>query len=140
LLVDGGRAPFNVVWVDHVVDVILRAAARTDLAGEAFNVMDEVDKRPPSVREVAEILAQQAGLPPPRLSLPFPVAMGLGHVVQRLHRLVGASGSPALTPFVVKLLSRDVIYDASKAVRVLGWKPEVSARVGLAREAARRRR
>jgi nucleoside-diphosphate-sugar epimerase len=140
LLVDGGRAPFNVVWVDHVVDVILRAAARSDLAGEAFNVMDEVDKRPPSVREVAEILAQQAGLPPPRLSLPFPVAMGLGHVVQRVHRLVRASGSPALTPFVVKLLSRDVIYDASKAVRVLGWKPEVGARVGLAREAARRRR
>lgn len=128
------------VRVDHVVDVVLRAAARSDLAGEAFNVMDAVDKRPPSVREVAEILAQQAGLPPPRLSLPFPVAMALGHVVQRAHRLVRASGSPALTPFVVKPLSRDVIYDASKAVRVLGWKPEVSARVGLAREAARRRR
>jgi nucleoside-diphosphate-sugar epimerase len=140
LLVDGGRAPFNVVWVDHVVDVLLRAAARPDLAGEAFNVMDEVDKRPPSVREVVEILAREAGLPLPRVSLPYPVAMGLGHVVQRAHRLFGAKGAPAITPFVVKILTRDVIYDASKAARVLGWKPEVGARVGLAREAARRRR
>lgn len=38
------------------------------------------------------------------------------------------------------LASKGAIYDASKAVRVLGWKPEVSARVGLGREAARRRR
>lgn len=140
LLVDGGRAPFNVVWVDHVVDVLLRAAARPDLAGEAFNVMDEVDKRPPTVREVGEILARGAGLPLPRLSLPYPIAMGLGHAVQRAHRLLGASGSPMITPFVVKIMTRDVIYDSSKAVRLLGWKPEVSARVGLAREAARRRR
>ena len=43
LLIDGGEAPLNVVWVDHLVDVILLAAAHPGAAGHAFNVMDEVD-------------------------------------------------------------------------------------------------
>ena len=73
LLIDGGRAPLNVVWVDHVVDVLLLAAAHPAAPGQAFNVMDEVDAAPPSVREVAEIIAREAGLPRPLLSIPAPV-------------------------------------------------------------------
>ena len=138
LLVDGGRAPLNVVWVDHVVDVILRAAARSDLGGEAFNVMDDVSERPPSVREVGETIAREAGLPPPSLSLPFPVAMAMGHTLQRAYQLARAERPPPISPFVVKLLTRDVVYDASKATRLLGWKPEVGALEGIAREARRR--
>jgi nucleoside-diphosphate-sugar epimerase len=132
LLVDGGRTPLNVVWVDHVVDVLLRAAERKDIAGEAFNVMDEVDRRPPSVREVGETIAREVGLPPPKLSLPYPVAMAAAHVVARAFALARPDSTPPISPFVVKLLSRDVIYDASKAARMLGWSPKLSALTGIA--------
>jgi nucleoside-diphosphate-sugar epimerase len=37
--------------------------------------------------------------------------------------------------FVVKILTRDVIYDASKAAKLLGWKPRVRALEGLAEQA-----
>ena len=47
----------------------------------------------------------------------------------------GASGPAPITPFVVTQLTRHVIYDASKAVTVLGWSPKVRAREGLARAA-----
>lgn len=132
VLIDGGRAPLNLVWVDHVADVTLRAAERRDLAGEAFNVMDEVDRRPPSVREVSEMIALSAGLPPPRLSLPYPAAMAAAHVVARAFALARPNKHPPLSPFVVKLMSRHVIYDASKAARVLGWSPKLSALTGVA--------
>lgn len=135
LLVDGGRAPLNAVWVDHVASVLLLAAARPDLAGEAFNVMDEVSGRPPRVREVGEAIARALDLPPPRLSLPFPVAMGVASVIEVAHALRRAEGTPLLTRFLVKILSRDVIYDAGKAVRLLGWAPEVHTLEGITRVA-----
>jgi nucleoside-diphosphate-sugar epimerase len=133
LLIDGGRAPLNLVWVDHVVDVLLLAAEHPAAAGEIFNVMDEVDSRPPSVRQVAETIAREAGLPRPRLSLPKSVAMPLARLVEAGFARAGATGAAPLTPFVVTMLTRDVVYDASKAVRVLGWEPKVRTLDGVAR-------
>lgn len=133
LLIDGGEAPLNVVWVDHVVDVILRAAAHPGAAGHAFNVMDEVDTRPPSVREVAETIAREAGLPRPRLSIPQRPAAALARLVERGWDLAGAPGTAPLTPFVVTLLTRDVVYDSGKAVAMLGWSPQIRALQGIAR-------
>ena len=133
LLIDGGRAPLNVVWVDHVVDVLLLAAEHPAAAGQVFNVMDEVDSRPPSVRQIAETIAREAGLPRPRLSLPMGLAMPLAHLVEAGFERFGATGTPPLTPFVVTMLTRDVVYDASKAVRILGWAPQLRALDGIAR-------
>lgn len=136
VLIDGGAAPLNVVWVDHVASVILLAAARRDLGGEAFNVMDEVDRRPPSVREVFETIADAAGLPRPTISLPYPVAMAIAKGLGVGYSLARSQKTPPFTPFVVKILTRDVIYDASKARDELGWKPEVRALEGIYKQAA----
>jgi nucleoside-diphosphate-sugar epimerase len=97
--------------------------------------MDEVDGRPPSVAQVGAVLADAIGAPRPRVSLPYPVAMGVAHVVERAFRLKKSAEAPPLSPFVVKILTRDVVYDASKAVRLLGWRPQVRALDGLRREA-----
>jgi nucleoside-diphosphate-sugar epimerase len=135
LLIDGGVAPLNLAWVDHVVDVLLLCAEHPAAAGQVFNVMDEVDTTPPSVREVGEILAREAGLPRPFLAIPAPVARRLAQVVERGWNAAGAKGPPPITPFVVTQLTRHVIYDSSKAVAVLGWSPKLRAAQGLARTA-----
>jgi nucleoside-diphosphate-sugar epimerase len=123
------------VWVDHVIDVLLLAAEHPAAAGQAFNVMDEVDSRPPSVREVGEIIARAAGLPRPFLSLPQPAARALARVVEAVWTAARADGPAPLTPFVVTILTREVIYDASKAVALLGWSPKIRAAQGLAHAA-----
>lgn len=135
LLVDGGRAPLNVVSVDHVVDVTLRSVTHIEAIGESFNVVDEVEHPPPTVREVAETIAREAGLPPPGLTLPYSVAMALGHVVGRVFEVVKPGENPPISPFVVKILTRHVVYDASKAVRLLGFAPQHRALEGIARAA-----
>jgi nucleoside-diphosphate-sugar epimerase len=135
LLIDGGRAPLNVVWVDHVCEVLLLCATHPAAAGEAFNVMDEVDTFPPSVREVAEIIAREAHLPPPRVSLPKSVAMVLARALEGVWDRFQLRGTPPVTPFVVIILTREVVYDSTKAVRLLGWGPKIRAAEGLARAA-----
>jgi nucleoside-diphosphate-sugar epimerase len=135
LLIDGGRAPLNVAWVDHVVDVLLLAAQHPRAVGQAFNVMDEVDTSPPSVREVGEIIARELGLPRPIVSLPAPLARVLAEWVERGWNAIGAAGPLPITPFVVTMLTRHVLYDSSKAVAWLGWGPKVRAKEGLARAA-----
>lgn len=135
LLVNGGRAPLNMVWADHVAQVTLLAAEKAGISGEAFNIMDEVGGRPPEVREVAQTIAREASLPMPRLSLPFPVAMVLAQGVEKAFHLFKPNELPPLSPFVVRILTRHVIYDASKAVRVLGWKPQLHSLEGIGRYA-----
>jgi len=136
VLIDGGRAPLNLVWVDHVVDVVLAAAGRRDLGGEAFNVMDDVDKRPPSVRDVFETIARAAELPPPRIQLSYSAAMALAKTLEFGFSAVKSKKKPPLTPFVVKILTRDVIYDSSKAAAELGFTPRTTTLEGVARFAA----
>lgn len=132
VLISGGRAPLNVVSVDHVVDVLLLSGARAEAVGEAFNVMDEVDGKCPTVKEVGTAIADAIGAPRPKLSLPFPVAMVIGHAVERGFQIAKSKKVPPLSPFVVRILTRDVIYDSSKAARLLGWKPKVRALDGIA--------
>lgn len=135
-LIDDGRAPLNLVWVDHVVDVMLAAAARRDLGGEAFNVMDRVDKRPPTVREVFDTIGRAADLHPSRIRLPHAAAMALAKTLEFGFAAVKSTKKPPLTSFVVKMLTRDVIYDASKAAAVLGFVPRMDSLAGVAHFAA----
>lgn len=135
VLVDGGKAPLNMVWVDHASEVTMLAATTPGVDGEAFNVMDDVTETPPTVRTVAETIADAVGAPRPAISMPFGVAFALSHVVEAGFKLAKAKKVPPFTPFVVKILTRDVIYDASKAVRVLGWKPRKRSLEGLREEA-----
>jgi nucleoside-diphosphate-sugar epimerase len=131
VLIDEGRAALNVVWVDHVVDVVLAAALRPDLTGEAFNVMDTVDQRPPSVAEVFEAVARAAELPPPRIRLSYAAAMALAKSLEIGFSVSRTKKKPPITPFVVKMLTRDVIYDSSKAARELGFTPRMDPLTGV---------
>jgi len=133
--IGGGVAPLNMVWVDHVVDVVILAATKPGIDGEAFNVMDEVDGDPPTVREVATTIADAIGAPRPSVSLPYPLALGISHVVEKGFRVAGVEKVPPFTPFVVKYLTRHVIYDSTKAVRLLGWRPRKRSLDGLREEA-----
>jgi nucleoside-diphosphate-sugar epimerase len=118
ILIDGGRFPLNMVDVSDVVDVILRCCEQAAAIGEAFNV---AASPPPLVRDVFEAIADAAGLPRPRVSVPRGVAMVLARVLDAAYRAARSPRPPMVTPFVVTQLTRDVVYDASKAHRVLGW-------------------
>src|SRR5262249_10288485 len=76
---------------------------------------------PPPVREVMETIADAANLPRPRLSVPMRPALAIGRFLERAFKLARAKRPPPVTAFVVTQLTRDIVYDANKAGRVLGW-------------------
>jgi 2-alkyl-3-oxoalkanoate reductase len=134
LLVDQGRAPFNMVWVDHVVDLALKAAVSPAAVGEAFNVTD-ADDTTPTVRAVLHTIARAASLPPPpNLSVPYPIAMAGAAMISGAYRYLSPTTPPPVTPFAITALTSDVVYDATKARRLLGWKPRLTTLDGIARE------
>ena len=135
VFVEGGRAPLNMVWVDHVVDVVLLAAQAPGIAGEAFNVMDEIEGSPPTVRQVANAIAEEVGAPLARVSLPFPLALAVAHGVEAVWTATRRKTAPPLTPFIIETLSRHVVFDASKVVESLGFRPRRSSLEGLRAEA-----
>jgi nucleoside-diphosphate-sugar epimerase len=73
------------------------------------------------VREIVLAIADAAKLPAPCLSIPRSFAMVVARVLDDAFKRFGAKKPPPLTPFMVTILTRHVVYDASKARRVLGW-------------------
>jgi nucleoside-diphosphate-sugar epimerase len=61
--------------------------------------------------------------------------MALGRAAAFAQRMIAPEKAPVLSPFVVKILTRKVVYDSSKAARLLGWTPRVTASQGLREEA-----
>jgi len=135
VFIGGGDAPLGLVWVGHVVEIVLLAATKEGIAGEAFNVIDDVAGDPPSVREVATTIAAAVGAPRPSISIPYPLALGLSHVVERGYAMAKVEKVPPFTPFVVRILTRRAIVDATKAMRLLGWKPTKRSLDGIRDEA-----
>jgi nucleoside-diphosphate-sugar epimerase len=95
--------------------------------------MDTVSQEPPSVRAVSNAIANATDLPPPSRSVPYGVALVAAIVLDAVYKLVGSKTPPPVTPFVVRLMKLNVIYDASKATRLLGWTPHMKPLDGVAK-------
>ena len=64
------------------------------------------------------------------------VAMAAATLVESAWRLMGKDGAPPASPWVIRLLTLDVIYDSTKAVERLGWEPRMQPLEGIAKYAA----
>jgi nucleoside-diphosphate-sugar epimerase len=132
LLVAGGRAVAGLCYVENLIDAAL-LALRVDAArGEAFNVCDGLAV---TWRQFTDDLAGGLGVPGARLSLPYPLAFGLGTALEHGYRLARrASGLtlPALlSRQAVQVLGVDQDFCGEKARAMLGWEPRVGYREGL---------
>ncbi|HET9124950.1 MAG TPA: aminotransferase class III-fold pyridoxal phosphate-dependent enzyme [Solirubrobacteraceae bacterium] len=132
LLVDRGRANAGLVYIDNLVDAIVLALAHGDAVGEAFNVTDGLDV---TWREFTDGLADGLGAPRARLSVPYPVASGLGTVLEQSYRAVRRATrlqAPALlSRQAVHLMGIDQDFSNRKAREVLGWEPRVDYSQGM---------
>lgn len=114
LLPGGGRTRLQMVDVRDACDAILRALEVPAAVGETFNLgSDDV----PPFREVVKALYDRAGKDPKIRSLNPRLARFLVRVLHKL-RL-----SP-VEPQHLEIVLRDYVFDASKAKRVLGWRPK----------------
>jgi nucleoside-diphosphate-sugar epimerase len=133
LLVDRGRPVAGLCYVENLLDAAVLALRSDAAVGHAFNVTDGLDV---TWRQLTDDLAEGLGCPPVRLSLPYPVANGLGFSLEQGYRLLrratGLSTAPLLSRQAVQVLGRSQRFSNRKLRDTLGWEPRVDYATGLA--------
>lgn len=123
LLIDGGRMPRNLVYVDDVVRGLL-AAERRGVPGEAYILGGEEV----SHRELAQLVFAQAGIRGRLLSMPVWMTSAMTVVADGLRRSDPGCGYAT----GLQILLRAWRFDSGKARRDLGYEARPFAE-GLAR-------
>ncbi len=119
-LIDHGRHSASLVYVENLVDGIIRAGTREEAAGQIYHFCDDWQV---SWKRYLEDLAAVIGKHP-RGNLPFPLAWALGRFLETVCMPLGLR-SP-VTRLAVAIMGRDNHVDTSKARRDLGWRTRFS--------------
>jgi nucleoside-diphosphate-sugar epimerase len=129
-VVDGGRTPAGLIYVDNAVNGIIGAAAAPLSLGQAYNLRDDTSE---TWRQYVDALAEGLGRPPPWINLPYGLAFGLAALCEMFYSMARAHNHPLLTRHALYLLSRDQSYPIAKAQRHFGYRPHVSFQEGITR-------
>lgn len=133
-VLDGGRRLTCPVYVDNLVDAMLLAAEHPAAAGRAYLVTDGLEI---TWREYVDALASALDLPPPRLSVPVPLARTLARAFESVYRAAGVlRTAPPLTLYRVANGGTDYHFSIARARRELGFAPRVSLTEACRRTAA----
>ncbi len=126
-LVAGGNFAAGLVYVDNVVDVMVRASERIGAVGRTYNANDESGVT--WERYVGE-LAKLIGSKPPR-SVPRLVAMASAHLFEATYRLLHRKRRPSVTREALNLCRGALRIPVDRARRELGYEPLVSFEQGM---------
>lgn len=118
-----GKLPFLMDGIELEVVGVEDAARAMILAAERGRIGERylISERMIALSEVVRIAADEAGVPPPRRSIPVPVLYALGALGSLRARLTGKDAELSLTS--VRMMRAEAPVDHSKAVRELGWQP-----------------
>lgn len=129
-LVGSGAALVDTTYVDNAVDALVAALdACGRVHGEAL-VVSNGEPRP--VGELVARICRAAGVPPPRVRLPLPLARAGGGGAELAWALLRRDDDPPMTRFLAGQLGTAHWFDQRRTRAALGWSPRVSLDEGLA--------
>ena len=126
ILISGGRGLVNVTHVDNLVDAIEAAMQIEAAAGRDYIITDGA---PVTWKKYLEALAQAAGCPPPKLSLPASLAWPAVVALETAGRIT--KRKPPLSRLGLRLLTARSTYSIARATAELGWRPRVAFQEGM---------
>jgi nucleoside-diphosphate-sugar epimerase len=119
-LIDGGRHDASLVYVDNLVDAIVRSGTRPEAAGRTYHVCDDWQvswKR--YLTDLSAFLGKT-----PKGTIPFRPAWVIGHVLERVCTPLGLR--PPVTRLAAHIMGRDNHVDTFRAQTELGWQTRVA--------------
>jgi 2-alkyl-3-oxoalkanoate reductase len=133
-LIGQGAALIDTTYLDNAVDAIVAGLDRaTELDGRTFVVSNG---QPRTVRELFTRICLAAGVSPPRLKVPFPIARTGGAVAERVWARLDREDDPPMTSFLAEQLATAHWFDQRETRAALDWQPTVSLDEGFDRLAA----
>lgn len=127
LVIGSGRNALPLVYVTDVVQGLLLCADHDRALGQAFNITND---QPLTQAEFLRAIAQELGVPPPRLHVPYAAAYAIAYAAERAVKFTGAK-HPFVTRHGVTLYGTDNRHSIDKARTQLGYTPKVSIRQGV---------
>jgi nucleoside-diphosphate-sugar epimerase len=129
-LIGGGKAEASTSYVENVCDCLILAGRPNDISGETFFVTDDEKV---TARAFITKMADAAGFPRPKISIPYSVAYASAAVAEKLHSLSGSKKDPLMTRYGIALTGRNLTFSCEKAKRLLGYNPKVNIDEGMRR-------
>ena len=123
----GGRGMHSPVYVDDLVEGIVRAAAVPEAAGRIFTV---TGAEPVTIGDFLAYYCRMLGIDRPR-TVPAPVARAAARVIDLIARARNAPNE--VTPAAIDYFMRRGTYSIERARKVLGYEPAVSLDEGMRR-------
>lgn len=127
-LVDKGKGFFPHLYIDNLIDALLRAAKKEAAIGEIFNLTDGANT---STKEFFSYINRIAGKGKICISLPYPVAWIGALFMDAFSHLTGKP--PLLSWTALEFLTLKCRFNISKAREKLGFKPSLSLSEGMDR-------
>jgi nucleoside-diphosphate-sugar epimerase len=125
-----GRNVLPIVYAGDVAGLCILAATHHDSIGETYNA---VNPEYVTQRDLLDTAAEIVGIAPPKRSIPFRAIYAIAIAMEAAARARGWRDRPDLTRFSANLIGIDYIESASKAMRDLGWQPQVNMREAVRR-------
>lgn len=127
----GNRVPL--IYVRDVAEGIVLAS---EVAGAAGRVFLLVDDEPVTQREYLNAIAAELGVPPPKLKIPYRLALMLAFAAETLGHLARRRQPPPLTRYGVRLLGGENCFVISRARKGLGFAPRINLAEGVRQSVA----
>ncbi len=127
VLVAGGRGRMAHCQVENLIDALVLALDRDNIAGEVFQIHDGGEGS--TYREYLTRLARAAGLSEPRYSFPRWLALTAGLCFEGTHKISGVS--IPWTRGAIRYLCRQASYSIQNAEDKLGYRPRLDLDEGM---------
>jgi nucleoside-diphosphate-sugar epimerase len=131
VMIGTGTPKLHMVHIDDLVDGILLCGSAEAAIGEVFIL---AGPEAPTLNEIVRHIAQALGVAPPRWRIPVWPVKAAGALCEAV--CVPLRIEPPLHRRRVAFFTHHREFDCSKAARLLGYAPRVSAAEGIARTGA----
>jgi len=128
-LISGGKNLLSLSYCSNVVDGLI-AAAKSGTSGRVYHI---TDGEKVTGKEYFCALSKLFQLPPPSITVPFPLALAFVFLTEMQARLRRCDEPPPFTLYGLYLLSHHLETDLSRAKSELGYYPRVGFTEGMKR-------
>ena len=127
LVIGSGRNALPLVYVTDIVQGLLLCADLDHAQGQVYNITND---QPLTQEEFLHAIAQELGVAPPRLHVPYKAAYAIAFAAECAARFM-RSEHPLVTRHGVTSYGTDNRHSIDKARAELGYVPQVSLREGI---------
>lgn len=133
VLLGEGRALLSTIYIDDLVDGLVRCLDHPAAAGQRFHLCDDEAL---SWRDFVTRAAAALGVEPNLSSQSAALAEPVAAALELCWLVTGARGAPPLTRYRVRTATKDLHFSNARARALLGWSPAVPLDEGLRRTVA----